>query len=1686
MAEGPKRGEQTMAEQINVIAQAMNKLLARMENLEAVNFTLAEEVAQVREATRSTASTSKGKEPQMEEPREEEELPPKAEKKKKKKSKAKEESSSEEEESESSESESSSSEEEESDQETRHKKKKKNRYKDDNLQAIKLKIPEFLGKNDPEAYMDWEEKVEKIFDVHEYSEKKKVKLAVVEFSGHASTWWRKTCRTRTEQFKKPISSWMVLKKLMRKKYVPPHHKRDLLHKLQSLTQGSKSVDEYYNEMDQALMRSNIDEDEDTTMARFMNGLNKNIAHLVELHDYKNVEELLQMALKVERQLKTNPQAARRTQPPPPWQRNQPNPRTIGGQNLQNPSASRWRTNSGTQGGEGKKFNQQTSSKVNSSPSTSNSNANKSSSSIQCFRCLGRGHVAAQCPNNRTMTTMDDGTYQSGSDVEFKEETDGDMPNLMATEEVELEDQLTDECLVTLRSLNSQMEEDETQAQRTNLFHSKCLIQDQCCMLIIDGGSCTNLVSSYLVDKLKLKTIPHPRPYKLQWMTNSGELKVTQHVLLSFTIGRYTEQVYCDLVQMQASHILLGRPWQFDSGAKHDGKTNRYQIDKDGKTYTLPPLSPTEVCKFQQKHRDKYKEWRREKEPQKKQPQNSHTEKAVSIQDEKSDSKPAELGGPKASKSEGGASHSSTIGKAIVPYDSTEKKPTKGKKKGSFYASMQDVDRALCAQQSFVLITFQEALLTNEELPKDLPSQVKNVLQDYEDVFPEELPKGLPPLRGIEHQIDLIPGAVIPNRPAYRANPEETKELQRQVEELLDKGHVRESLSPCAVPVILVPKKEGTWRMCTDYRAVNKITIKYRHPIPRLDDMLEDLHGAKLFSKIDLKSGYHHIRIKDGDEWKTAFKTKYGLYEWLVMPFGLTNAPSTFMRLMNHVLRRFIGQFVVVYFDDILIYSKNLDEHVLHIQAVLSVLRENQLFANLKKCTFCVESVIFLGFVVSSKGIQVDKSKVEAIVSWPTPRTVSEVRSFHGLASFYRRFVKDFSSKAAPLNELVKKNVKFEWGDAQENAFKQLKEDLTTAPVLALPNFNNTFEIECDASGTGIGAVLKQDGRPLAYFSEKLSGAALNYPTYDKELYAVIRTLENWQHYLMPKEFVIHTDHESLKYLHGQDKLNKRHAKWSSFLGTFPYVIRYKKGKDNVVADALSRRYALLSSLSTKLLGFEYVKDLYATDSDFSSVFAATEQGAFNKFYKHDGYLFRVNQLCVPACSLRELLIRESHSGGLMGHFGVLKTYDILTEHFYWPNMKRDVEKLCNSCIQCRMAKSTSRPHGLYTPLPVPYSPWTDLSMDFVLGLPRSQRGKDSVFVVVDRFSKMAHFIPCQKSDDAKHVADLFFTNVVRLHGVPRTIVSDRDVKFLSYFWKTLWGKLGTKLLFSTTGHPQTDGQTEVTNRTLGTLLRALIKKNLKSWEDCIPIAEFAYNRTVHSTTGYSPFEVAYGFNPLTPLDVVPLPSNEQVNLDGAARAKFVRDLHEKVRLQILKKNEHYARVANQGRKRVIFEPGDWVWVHMRKERFPAQRKTKLHPRGDGPFQVVARIGDNAYKLDLPGEYGVSATFNVSDLSLFEFADSLDSRTSPSEEGETNEDILRNTPGGRDIAVDAVRGASTEGHIPASRPNQDPLRDMSGPMTRSRTRKMQEALIQLIEEVQAQEPTFRDAELDKAVHVLSVA
>jgi hypothetical protein len=393
----------------------------------------------------------------------------------------------------------------------------------------------------------------------------------------------------------------------------------------------------------------------------------------------------------------------------------------------------------------------------------------------------------------------------------------------------------------------------------------------------------------------------------------------------------------------------------------------------------------------------------------------------------------------------------------------------------------------------------------------LLDEIQNLLKEFADIIVDELPCSSPSMRSVSHHIDLIPGASFPNKAAYRLTPQENEEVKRQVQELLDKGLVRESLSPCVVPTILSPKKDGGWRMCTDSREINKITIRYRFPLPRMDDLMDFLSGAKYFSKIDLKSGYHQIHMREGYEWKTTFKTNEGLYEWLVMPFSLTNAPSNFMILMNEVLREFIGKFFIVYLDDILIYSKSEAEHLKHLAIVMKKLQQEKMLINMKT------ELIYLGFVISANELRMDPDKVEVIKNWPSPRNVFEVRSFRGLASFYRKFIRNFSGISAAMMDTVKKWHKyFHWTTEAEKSFNLLKRKIMERPVLVLPDFQKTFQVKCDASGFAIGAVLIQEDKPIAYFSEKLDEAKVKYSMYDKEFYAIIQALKKWRHYLIPK------------------------------------------------------------------------------------------------------------------------------------------------------------------------------------------------------------------------------------------------------------------------------------------------------------------------------------------------------------------------------------------------------------------------------------------------------------------------------------------------------------------------------------------------------------------------------------------
>ncbi|GJS34396.1 reverse transcriptase domain-containing protein [Tanacetum coccineum] len=549
-----------------------------------------------------------------------------------------------------------------------------------------------------------------------------------------------------------------------------------------------------------------------------------------------------------------------------------------------------------------------------------------------------------------------------------------------------------------------------------------------------------------------------------------------------------------------------------------------------------------------------------------------------------------------------------------------------------------------------------------------------VLREFSDVFPKDL-----------------------------SAPSEMQELSGQLQELQDKGFIRPSHSPWGAPVLFVKKKDGSFRMCIDYRELNKLTVKNRYPLPRIDDLFDQLQGSRYFSKIDLRSGYHQLRVHEEDIPKTAFRTRYGHFEFTVMPFGLTNAPAVFMDLMNRVCKPYLDKFVIVFIDDILIYSKSKEEHEGHLRLVLELLRREKLYAKFSKCEFWLQEVHFLGHVINQGGIHVDPGKIKAVKNWEAPTSPAGVRSFLGLAGYYRRFIANFFRIAKPLTLLTQKNKKYVWGAEQEEAFQLLKSKLCDAPILSLPNGVEDFVVYCDASNQGLGCVLIQINKVIAYASRQLKIHEKNYTTHDLELGAVVFALKFWRHYLYGTKSVIYTDHKSLQHIFDQKELNMHQTRWIELFSDYECEIRYHPGKANVVADALSRKervkpkqvWAMAMTIHSRVKGMILAAQGEAFDQE--NVMNERLHGLDQQMErKRDGSLYFMDRIWVPLVGgVRTVIMDEAHKSRYSVHPGADKMYYDLRDMYWWPGMKRDIATYVSECLTCAKVKAEhQRPLGL--------------------------------------------------------------------------------------------------------------------------------------------------------------------------------------------------------------------------------------------------------------------------------------------------------------------------------------------------------------------------------------------------------
>ena len=864
------------------------------------------------------------------------------------------------------------------------------------------------------------------------------------------------------------------------------------------------------------------------------------------------------------------------------------------------------------------------------------------------------------------------------------------------------------------------------------------------------------------------------------------------------------------------------------------------------------------------------------------------------------------------------------------------------------------------------------------------------------------------------EMEIHTGEEAPRRAAARRMPFAVRqEVARQLESMQEAGIIEPSSSPWSSPVVMVRKKDGSLRFCVDYRELNKVTRKDTYPLPRVDDLLDQIGQSKFFTTLDLASGYWQIRVEPSSREKTAFVTPHGLFQFRVMPFGLTNAPAVFQRLMQSVLMGLnptVGnQFVSVYIDDVLIYSRTLSEHLEHLKLVIERIEQAGLKLKPSKCSFVREEVEYLGHLLTPDGLKTNPRTVNAVKEYPQPQSVKEIRQFLGLSSYYRRFIKNFAALAQPLTALTRNNVEFKWTEECQEAFDRLKQCLTSAPVLCYPSFDVPFVLETDASIKGIGAILSQtqssgQRHPVAYASRSLSAAERNYGISELETLAVVWSITHFHSYLYGHRVTVFTDHSAVQAILNTPTPSGKHARWWSRVygsGVSEVTIIYRSGKTNTNADALSRnpcspapqqgigecevQVALVdgeppASIDTLLqtgpvdttgtsFGEEQRKDATVNEmicfletgelpsDNKRAKKIATQQSLFvimdNVLYYIDAKRGHQKRIVVPK-HLREKILGETHRGLMSGHFSGRRTFSTLAKHWWWESMYVDTLKYVDGCPECII--SSGRGRHVKPPLhPIPVNrPFQVVGAD-LMELPKTRRDNKYVLVIQDYLTKwpLAYPLSDQKTET---IARILVDDVIPFFGVPEALLTDRGTNLLSHLMRDLCELLGITKLNTTAYHPECDGMVERFNRTLKAMLRKHAARFGNQWDQYLSSVLWAYRNTPHESTGEKPSFLLFGWDLRTPTEAAFLePSQLVPTTVEHYREEVMLSLSSARQLaveSITKAQKHYKECYDRKAKQVDYQVGDWVFI-----KFPAEetgRNRKLSNPWHGPYRVLSR------------------------------------------------------------------------------------------------------------------------------------
>jgi len=905
--------------------------------------------------------------------------------------------------------------------------------------------------------------------------------------------------------------------------------------------------------------------------------------------------------------------------------------------------------------------------------------------------------------------------------------------------------------------------------------------------------------------------------------------------------------------------------------------------------------------------------------------------------------------------------------------------------------------------------------TLEKLPADITEeqrrQIVQFLQEYDDMFSRgTFDMGRTTL--VEHSIDT--GQNRPIRQALRRHPyAHLDEIDRQVDELQQNEFIEPAASPWASNVVLVKKKDGSYRLCVDYRQLNSVTYKDSYPLPHIDTCLGSMKGAVWFSTLDLRSGYHNIPIKESDKDKTAFITRRGCFRYKVMPFGLTCAPSVFQRLMDLVLCGLTYLTCLVYLDDIIVFSSDFDSHIERLREIFDRLRMANLKIHMKKCSLFQKRVDFLGHVITEDGIEVQSDKVKSVQNWPTPRNLTELRSFVGLCSYYRRFIPNFAGIAASLHDLTRKNARFSWGLEQEEAFNQLKECLTTAPVLGMPQDEGTFYLDTDASDVGVGAVLsqEQDGQEivLAYASRVMTRTERNYDVTRRELLAVVYGLKTYKQYLLGRQFVIRTDHSALQSLRKTAEPIGQQARWQTFIEQFSFSILHRPGSRHRNADALSRRPVVENSDSeeesrqcrtTKIRQekdtspdhvqasareCESMAELQKQDSDIGPIYRLRSQkseqpqpetvisesesvkvlwGQWHSLVIKEDILYRtlpqkhgkqtVMQLIVPAVKRTEF-IKQCHQGMTGGHRAFRSTLEQVRRRGFWYGWRRDVKRFCRQCQPCSSYHRGRLPRtGLLQPL-ITGTVFERCHVDITGPHPRTSRGSKYILSFVDAFSKWAEAFAIPNKE-AKTVARVLVEQVFCRLGTPVALLTDNAGELDGHLMQEICRLMDIDKQHTSFYHPETNSVAERFHGTLNAMMGRVVSENQSNWDLCLPFVMAAYRATVHQSTGFSPNYLMMAREVRAPADLV---FGIPVEQPPVSYDRYSAEMEDRLKQAYTMVREHLGVAAERMKRQYdirvrpqTFHKGQWVLYYNPRKFQGRQQKWE---RKFSPYLVIKEL-----------------------------------------------------------------------------------------------------------------------------------